>query len=178
VTNNNGFLIGCLDLLTASFTITLNHNQLQKLTLNLQPNTYFWTAADSLHSRSRSRSHSHSTADFSASESELLYYWRYTANEYVLATSPLRLKTSNFIFQVNTCNYSPYVTSPLTRDWVCRLQTLLVLASAVILRSESGGTQVNILLSQIRDFLNLEGQVPVFIYPRNREVQFYPQALG
>jgi hypothetical protein len=29
VTNNNGFCIGGLDLLTPSFTVTLNYNQLQ-----------------------------------------------------------------------------------------------------------------------------------------------------
>jgi hypothetical protein len=34
------------------------------------------------------------------SESELLYDWRFTANQFVLATSPLRPTTSNFIFQV------------------------------------------------------------------------------
>jgi hypothetical protein len=61
---------------------------------------------------------------------------------------------------------------------VCRLQLLLALASAVILRSESRGTHDHILLSQIRDSANLEGQVPVFIPPRNRLAQLYPQALG
>jgi hypothetical protein len=34
VTNNNEFWIGLLDLLTPSFTITLNHNQLQQLIIN------------------------------------------------------------------------------------------------------------------------------------------------
>jgi hypothetical protein len=52
---------------------------------------------------------------------------------------------------------------------------LLVLDSAVILGSESCGT---LLLSQIRDFPNLEGQVPVFISLRNRVTRLYPQALG
>jgi hypothetical protein len=47
-----------------------------------------------------------------------------------------------------------------------------------ILRSESRGTHDHILLSQIRDFPNLEGQVPVFISPRNRVARLYPQALG
>jgi hypothetical protein len=42
-------------------------------------------------------------------------------------------------------------TLSLTRGRVCRLQFLLVLASAVILRSESRGTRDHILLSQIRD---------------------------
>jgi hypothetical protein len=36
----------------------------------------------------------------------------------------------------------------------------------------------HILLSQIRDSPNLEGQVPVFISPGNRVALFYPQALG
>jgi hypothetical protein len=33
-------------------------------------------------------------------------------------------------------------------------------------------------LCPIRDFPNLEGQVPAFMSPRNREVQLYPQVLG
>jgi hypothetical protein len=71
------------------------------------------------------------------SESELLYDWRFTTEQFVLATSPLRLTTSNFIFQLNTSGYSPYVTSSLTKRWVCRLQLLLALDSAVIFRPES-----------------------------------------
>jgi hypothetical protein len=59
-----------------------------------------------------------------------------------------------------------------------KLQLLLVLASAIFLRSESRGTHDHILLSQIRDSSNQEGQVPIFISPRNRMVQLYPQALG
>jgi hypothetical protein len=91
----------------------------------------------------------------------------FTANQFVLATSPLRPTTSTFIFQLNTCGYSPYETSSLTRGWVFRLQLLLGLASAVILMFESRGTHDHILLSQIRDSPNLEGQVPVFITPRH-----------
>jgi hypothetical protein len=41
----------------------------------------------------------------------------------------------------------------LTRGRVCRLQLLLVLASAVILGPKSRGTFDHILLSQILDFL-------------------------
>jgi uncharacterized protein (DUF2141 family) len=63
----------------------------------------------------------------------------------------------------------------MTRGWVCRLQLLLALASAVILRSESQGTHGHILMSQIRDFPNLEGQVPVFKSPKNRVAQLYPR---
>jgi hypothetical protein len=59
-----------------------------------------------------------------------------------------------------------------------RLQLLLNLASAVILGSYSRGTRDHILLSQIRDSSNLEGQVPVFISPRKRVARLYPQAVG
>jgi hypothetical protein len=52
---------------------------------------------------------------------------------------------------------------------------LLVLASANIIRSESGRAHDHILLSQIRDSPNMEVQVPVFM---NRISLFYPQALG
>jgi hypothetical protein len=82
------------------------------------------------------------------------------------------------LFQPNTCFHSSYVTSFLTRGWICRLQLLLGLASAVILRSESHGTQDHILLSQIRDSPNLEGQSPVIIPRRKRVAQLHPQALG
>jgi hypothetical protein len=54
VTNNNGFWIERLDLLTASFTITHNHDQLQELTINLQQKPSSLTAEDSPHSRSLS----------------------------------------------------------------------------------------------------------------------------
>jgi hypothetical protein len=114
----------------------------------------------------------------SESESELLYDWWLIANQFVLATSLLRLTPSNFIFQLNTCGYSPHVTSSLTRKWVCRLQLLLVIASAVTIGSESRGTHDYILLSQNRDSPNMEGQVPVFISPRKRVGRLYPQALG
>jgi hypothetical protein len=62
--------------------------------------------------------------------------------------------------------------------WVSRLQLLLALARAVILESESRGTHDHIVLSQIRDSPNLEGQVLVFLSPRNRVARLYPQALG
>jgi hypothetical protein len=63
------------------------------------------------------------------------------------------------------------LTSSLTREWVCRLQLLLALASAVILGSESPRTHDHILLCQFRDSPNLEGQVPVLISPTNRVAQ-------
>jgi hypothetical protein len=96
-----------------------------------------------------------------------------------LGDKPLRLTTSIFFFfKMNTCVHSSYVASSLTRGWICRLQLLLTLASAVILRSESRETHDHILLSQIRNSPNQEGQVPVFISPRNRVSRLYPQSLG
>jgi hypothetical protein len=67
-------------------------------------------------------------------------------------------------FQLNTCGYSPYITSSLTKGWVCRLQLLLPLSSAVIPASEPHGIHDHILLPHIRDSPNPEGQVPV-LYP-------------
>jgi hypothetical protein len=60
----------------------------------------------------------------------------------------------------------------LTRGWVCSLQLLQVLASAVILRSESHRTH-HIFLSQIQDIPYFKGQIPIFISSRNRIAQLY-----
>jgi hypothetical protein len=90
-------------------------------------------------------------------------------------TSPLRLTTSNFFFQLNTCFHFPYVISSLTTGWVCSLQLLLALASAAILKCDSHGTRDHILLSQIRDSPNLEGQVPVFISPGTKWPNYTPR---
>jgi hypothetical protein len=88
-----------------------------------------------------------------------------------LGDKPIETHDQQSVFQMNTCGHSPYETSSLTRGWACRLQLLLALSSAVILGSESRGTHDHILLSQIRDSPNLEGQVPVFMSPRNRVAQ-------
>jgi hypothetical protein len=53
----------------------------------------------------------------------------------------------------------------LTKERVYSLQLLLAIASTVILGSESHRTDDYMLLSQIRDSCNLEGQVPIFLYP-------------
>jgi hypothetical protein len=95
------------------------------------------------------------------------YDWR-TANRFVLKTSPLRLTTNHFIFQMNTCGYNPYVTYFLTRELACRLQLLLVLARAVILRYESCGTHDHFLLSQIRDSPQPIGPGPRIYIPQEQ----------
>jgi hypothetical protein len=83
-----------------------------------------------------------------------------------------------YFFQLKTCGHNPYVIYSVTWGLLCRLQLLLGLASAVILGSEYRGTRSQILLSQIPDSPNLDGQAPVFISPRNRVAQLYSQALG
>jgi hypothetical protein len=123
------------------------------------------TRSGSLFTASHAELNCEPTTDNSTgSESESLYDWRFTANQFVLATSLLRTTSRISIFQLKTCGYSPYVT------WVCRSQLLLVLANAIILRSESRGTHDHILLSQILDPPNLEGQ--------EQGDPVIPQALG
>jgi hypothetical protein len=65
-----------------------------------------------------------------------------------------------------------------TRGRVCSLQLLLGLASADTLGSEYHRTRNHILMPHIWNSPNLEGQVPVFVSPRNRVGQLYTQALG
>jgi hypothetical protein len=54
------------------------------------------------------------------SQSELICDWRFTAKQFILTPSPLRLTTGDFFFQLNPYGHSPYVTS-LTRKFVCLL---------------------------------------------------------
>jgi hypothetical protein len=75
------------------------------------------------------------------------------------------LVTTKYFFQLNTCGYSPYVTSSLTRGWICRLKLLLALASIIILSSESRGTHDHILLSQIRDSPPTWRATSPYLYP-------------
>jgi hypothetical protein len=66
----------------------------------------------------------------------------------------------------------------LTRSRARSLQLLLGLASSVFLRPESGGVMTIILLSQIWDSSNLEGQVPIFISPQDQASLVIPQDTG
>jgi hypothetical protein len=52
----------------------------------------------------------------STSKLKLLCYWRFTANQFVLASSPLRITTRIFFSQLNPCSHSPYVTSLWRED--------------------------------------------------------------
>jgi hypothetical protein len=103
---------------------------------------------------------------------------RRSVGQSVLVSSTHLGLTTRFFITVRELRVCWCGALSLTRERVCRLQLLLGLANAVILGSESHGTRDHILLSQIRDSPNLEGQVPVFISPRDRVAQLYPQALG
>jgi hypothetical protein len=67
----------------------------------------------------------------------------------------------------------------LTRGRVCNLlvQLLLGLARALTLGSKVCTTRDHISLLHLR-LPNMEGQIPVFMFPRNRVAQLYPWALG
>jgi hypothetical protein len=45
----------------------------------------------------------------SESESGMLYNWRFTSNQFVVITNPLRLTSSNLFFQLTACFHNRYV---------------------------------------------------------------------
>jgi hypothetical protein len=117
-------------------------------------------------------------------KSELSYYPRSDSQSVSQSghhLGPVTVFLSSFFFfeiifrQLRTCYYG---TLSLTRGRVCNLQLLQGLADVVFLGSEFRGTRDEILLSQIWNSPNLEGQVPIFISPRKRIAQIYPQAFG
>jgi hypothetical protein len=198
---NNGFCIGWLDLLTPSFTVALNYNRLQQLTvsddLRLAPFltglrvsplplwlTWFWFTNRSLLRNSdesltnERRLHSDWLLFYESVNEFLVLFSTATALNDDCLTNDLVQRQSYFTTgglppiasswrQLNTCGYSSYVTSSLTRRWVYRLQLLLV-SLAQSFSGQSPACHDQILLSQILDSPNLEGQVPVLISPRNR----------
>jgi hypothetical protein len=110
-----------------------------------------------------------------------------------LGVKPLETHDQRFLFQLNPCPYSPYVTSSLTTGWVCCLELLLGLASAVILGSASRGAtfychrfKTHPIWRVRSPYLYPPGtgwpsyipRNPVFISPRNRVAQLYPEELG
>jgi hypothetical protein len=76
--------------------------------------------------------------------------------------------------QLNILFHSPYVTTSLTRGWVCSL-LLLALISSVILRSDSCGKRDHISLPKILGSPYHEGQVPVFLSPRSGLPSYTPK---
>jgi hypothetical protein len=51
--------------------------------------------------------------------SDLLYDCRFTTSHFVFALLTLESHDQRFLFQLNPWGHSPYVTSSLTRGWVC-----------------------------------------------------------
>jgi hypothetical protein len=111
------------------------------------------------------------------SESDLIYDWRFTANQFALAPTAWVPRPVFFFFQINTCGYSTCAASSLTRGWVCRLQ-LLALASTVIIRSELSGTLNQVLISQIRDSPKPGGSGPRIYFPQEHGGPVIPPDTG
>jgi hypothetical protein len=113
---------------------------------------------------------------YECSSQSQIYYNRLSVGRSVLVTSPhLRPKTRILLVrQLRVC----WCGAPsLTRGRVCHLQLLLALTSTVILRSKSRGTHDHILLSQIPDSSNLEGQVP-YLYLQEQGGPVIPPGTG
>jgi hypothetical protein len=85
-------------------------------------------------------------------QSKLCYDRRAVGQSVWVSSTHLRLTTSFYYCQTVWVCWCGALS--LTRERVCRLQLLLVLARAVILASESRGTRNHILHSQIRDSPN------------------------
>jgi hypothetical protein len=105
-------------------------------------------------------------------ESESLYDWRFTSNQFVLARNFLSLTTKKLFFQLDPCRHCPYVTFSLTRGWASRLQFLLFLGSSF------SGTHEHILLPKIRDSPQPRSSRPRNYIPQQQSGPVYPQALG
>jgi hypothetical protein len=102
------------------------------------------------------------------SESELLYYRWSVANQFVLATCPLRLTTINFFFQLNACSHTAYLTSSLTR-----MGLLLTVAPGPCHCSRS---QVRVAQDSIPRFTVSDSRLPQTGGPGNRI--YIPQEQG
>jgi hypothetical protein len=101
--------------------------------------------------------------------------WRRSVGQSVLVSSTHLGPKTRFLLLSDSCVFVD-VGRSLCR--VCRLQLLLAFTTTVIFGSESHGIHDHILLFHIRDSPNLKGHVTLFISPRNRVAQLYPQALG
>jgi hypothetical protein len=105
-----------------------------------------------------------------------LCYDRRSVGQCVLVSSPIWGPTSDFCYFRTFADF--LLWGSISEERTGRLQILVVLASLVILGSESCGTHDHILLSQILDSPNLEGQVSIFISPRNWVTQLHSQAIS
>jgi hypothetical protein len=80
-----------------------------------------------------------------------------------------------FFRQLRVCYF---VAPSLARGLDCNLLLLLVLAAQSRSGLSPAGLKTIFYCPNFWDSPNLEGQVPVFISPRNKVAQIYPRALG
>jgi hypothetical protein len=93
-----------------------------------------------------------------------LYYDRRPIGQFNSVSIPHLVPKTGFLLSTDICRFFDVGAHSLMGGRVCRLQLLLVLASTVILVSESSETHDHILLSQIRDSPNLEVRSS-YLYP-------------
>jgi hypothetical protein len=119
-----------LDLLDVCITIRVNYNSshIELLLNSLTDESRFLSDECSEESlTAMSQSQSYFTIALSQSQS---YFMTGALPPISSSWRQAHLDSRPVFFQLNTCGHNPYVTSSLTRGWVCRLQLLLVLASA------------------------------------------------
>jgi hypothetical protein len=85
------------------------------------------------------------------------------------------LRLDFYYWQLPVCRWGAL---SLTRELVCSLQLLLVSPAQSFLGPSAAGLVTIFYCLRFETPPNLEGQVPVFISPRNRVLQLYPQTLG
>jgi hypothetical protein len=106
--------------------------------------------------------------------SKLLYNWR-SASQYVLVSSTLVGLATWYYFLSECCS----LRAAALFLWGALFDEGTGLQFTVqSLNGPSRAEPVTILYCLIWDSLNLEGQVPAFISPRNRVAKLYPRALG
>jgi hypothetical protein len=122
VTDYNGFCIGWLYLLTPSLEsllIAINYNSSQSTADNsLDYRSLISVLLQPLNRLNRVRARVRLTLR--------LEVYRQSVRH---GAEALETHSQNLFSQMNTCGDTPYITSSLTRGWVCHLQLLLVLAS-------------------------------------------------
>jgi hypothetical protein len=111
---------------------------------------------------------------------KLLYDRQSVGQSVLVSGAHLGPATNFFLLEISFRQLRVYysVASPLTRGRVCNLLVNLLLdLPEHSLLGRSPAELTTIFYCLIWDSPNLEGQVPVFISPRNRVAQLYPRAL-
>jgi hypothetical protein len=109
-------------------------------------------------------------------ESELLYDWRFTANQFVLAPNPLG-PTTSISFQLNTAAIVLMQHTLWREDGFVVYNCCWPSPEQLFSGPRPARLMDHILLSQTRDCPNLVGQVPVFISLGTRWFIYTPKAL-